>query len=171
MIRIFLLFFIIVSISCKSYRNLNNTGQILQANDLFNDSTYINLDNKVTIITLIKEPCCTGCKEYLAKYLNSLSKKYKQFIILSKSEDILYKKSYQLFLSVRFKKNSGTYYSLSNNNISFKLNSKTYTFDAIQNPIVLVLSKKDKMVDKYNYQDIFNNVFIKESFKNSIKSY
>lgn len=159
-------------LGCNSLKKTNNFYQnYLVVCDLFNDSTTIQLDKKITILTFIDEPSCTGCKEYLAKYLNTLSKKYDQYIILKKSNNILNKKSYNLYLQNRFKINSGTYYSLDEDKLSIEFNGKKHEFNQRKNPFVAVITPKNKEINVYDYNAIFENVFVKKSFIQSIKNY
>ncbi|MDB4161153.1 hypothetical protein N9772_02155 [Bacteroidia bacterium] len=55
--------------------------------------------------------------------------------------------------------------------LEFKLNESEYNFDYRKNPFVVVISDYGKQVDVYEYDKIFNNVFIKQSFKDSIKGF
>lgn len=143
----------------------------LKASNLFNETVELELKNKITIITFIDEPSCTGCKEYLAKFLNTLGKKYNQYIILKKSNNVLNKKSYNLYLQNRFKLNSGTYYSLNKEKLSIEINDKKHEFNYQKNPFVAVITTKSSKVDMYDYHTIFENVFVKKSFIKSIKKY
>lgn len=165
-----LAFFLLVACGARKNNGLSSNTQI-QVCNIFNDTTNVELDGKVSILVFIKEPSCTGCKEYLAEYLNTLSMKYRQYIILGKSDNVLSKKSYNNYLALRFKKSSGTYYSLSGHNLVIKIDSKEYSFNTVKNPFVAVISNKGKAIDTYDYQEIFRNVFVKESFKKTIKNY
>jgi hypothetical protein len=171
--KISLIIFIVSLCGCSIQKSKKPTDDIpiIQACNLYNDTVNFPIKNKVTILVFINEPTCTGCKENLAKYLNTLSKKYNQYIILGKSESILDKKGYSKYLDFRFKKSSGTYYSLINKNLSIKVNNKEYSFSTSKNPFTMVITDNGKTIDVYEYQDIFENIFIKKTFKQSIKKY
>lgn len=163
---------VLFSGGCAVFKNktVSDYPQI-QVCNIYNDSLLVTLPEKVTILTFIREPSCTGCKENLAIYLNGLGRKFNKCIILGKSESVLHKKSYNLYLEEKFKKNFQIYYSLSMSDLEFKLNESEYNFDYRKNPFVVVISDYGKQVDVYEYDKIFNNVFIKQSFKDSIKGY
>ncbi len=60
---------------------------------------------------------------------------------------------------------------MSENNITISVNHKDYIFYKSQNPFVMVISEMGNSIGMYNYQDIFENVFVKESFIKAMKSY
>ncbi len=60
---------------------------------------------------------------------------------------------------------------MSESSITIRLNHKDYIFDTRINPFVMVISEKGSSVDIYNYQEVFENVFVKESFKKSMNGY
>ncbi|MCC6720639.1 MAG: hypothetical protein IT243_00425 [Bacteroidia bacterium] len=143
---------------------------MLQVCDIYNDTTDLMID-RTTILIFIKEPSCTGCKETLAEYLNKLGKKYRQYVILGKSENLLDKKIYNRYLELRFTKLLGTYFSLSYQNLTFKINQKEFVFKTMKSPFLMVISNRGKTVVTYEYQDVFIDIFIRDSFKKAIKKY
>jgi hypothetical protein len=171
MIKAFYILFIAFSFGCSIPKNKATSKKPqLQVCNIFNDTTQLILD-KITILIFIKEPSCTGCKENLAEYLNKLGKKYRQYVILGKSENLLDKKIYNRYLELRFKNLLGTYFSLSNQNLTFKINQNEFVFNTLKNPFVMVISNSGKTVVTYDYQEVFTDIFIRDSFKKDINKY
>lgn len=165
---LFLFFFGEHPIQKKNNEKQTNT---LQVCNLFNDTVEQKLEGKVAILVFIKEPSCTGCKDYLAVFLNKLGKKYSQYIVLHKSESVLDKKTYNIYLNKKFKKSLGTYYSLTPQSLKVMIDNKEYNFNTKKTPFVVVISEMGNKIDTYKYDDIFEEVFVKDSFIDSIKKY
>jgi hypothetical protein len=162
-------FFLLLVIGCSIQQPIKIESTTIKVCNIFNDTSEIYLNEKPTILVFIKEPSCSGCKENLAIFLNKQGNKYNQYIITGKSESILNKKSYNLYLGQRFKKSIGTFYSLSPQSQKIEINSIEYNFNSKKNPFVLSISKGGLKIEAFNYEDIFEDVYIKETFKIQIR--